>query len=114
MVVFTLLSLQCSSTKPLSDTEKEKLDPPLIRLLSGKNADDSCINKYIRPDGTQEYGVVVRSEHPEEIKALGIAVNSVFGDVIVVHASIEEIRKIVSLSSVRAVHAGTRKTIQHN
>ena len=54
MVVFTLLSLQCSSTKPLSDTEKEKLDPPLIRLLSGKNADDSRINKYIRSDGTQE------------------------------------------------------------
>jgi hypothetical protein len=51
-------------------------------------------------------------EDPEEIQALGIAVSSVFGDVIVVHATIEELRKIASLPTVRALQAGSKKTIQ--
>ena len=51
-----------------------------------------------RADGTKEYAVIVRSEHPEAIKALGVNVSSVFGDVIVVHVTLEELKNIVSLT----------------
>ncbi len=113
MTICVLLSFQCSSTKSLSDNEKAKLDPPLIRLFAGQQVDKNLIGETIRPDGAKEYAVIVRSEHSEEIKALGVAISSVFGDVIVVHVTIEELRKIILLSSVRAVQVGSRKTIQH-
>jgi hypothetical protein len=43
---------------------------------------------------------------------MGIKVSSVFEDVIVVHATIDELRKIISLASVRSMQAGSRNTIQ--
>jgi hypothetical protein len=112
MAFFVFLSLHCSSSKSLSDTEKAKLDPPLFHLFAGEQVDKSLVNETLRPDGIKEYAVIVRSEDPEEIQALGIAVSSVFGDVIVVHATIEELRKIASLPTVRALQAGSKKTIQ--
>jgi hypothetical protein len=107
-----LLSLHYSSTKSLSDTEKAKLDPPLVHLFAGEHVDKSLVGEILRPDGIKEYAVIVRSKHPEEIKALEVVVNSVFGDVIVVHATIEELRKIASLPSVLALEVGSKKTIQ--
>ena len=109
MAVLALFSFHCSSTKSLSDIEKAKLDPPLIRLFAGEQIDKNLVGETLRPDGIKEYAVIVRSEHPEEIKALGVVVSSVFGDVIVVHATIEELRKIVSLPSVRALEVGSKK-----
>jgi hypothetical protein len=111
MAFFMLLSLQCSPTKSLSDAEKAKLDAPMNRLLTGGQVDKNLIDETLRTDGTKEYAVIVRSEHPEDIKALGVVVSSVFGDVIVVHATIEELRKIASLPSVRALEAGSKKNI---
>jgi hypothetical protein len=108
------LSFHCSSSKSLSDVEKAKLDPPLIRLFASEKIDDSQIGGSLRPDGTREYDVIVRSEHPEEIRALGVAVTSVFGDIIVVHVTIDEMRTIISLPSVHAVQAGSRNTIQQH
>jgi hypothetical protein len=114
MALLMLLSLHCSSTKSLSDAEKGKLDPPLIRLFTGEQVDKNLVGETLRPDGAKEYAVIVRSEHSEDIKALGVAVSSVFGDVIVVHATIEELRKIASLPTVRALEAGSKKTIQQS
>ena len=111
LAALAILAFQCSSTQSLSNAEKAKLDAPLIRLFTGAQVDKSLVDETIRPDGTIEYAVVVRSEHPEEIKAMGIAVSSVFGDVIVVHATIEELRKIVSLPTVRALESGSKKNI---
>jgi len=111
MAALAILTFQCSSTQSLSNTEKAKLDAPLTRLLTGDQVGNSFVDETIRPDGTSEYAVIVRSEHPEEIKAMGIAVGNVFGDVIIVHATIEELRKIVSLPAVRALESGSRKNI---
>lgn len=112
MAMLAILLFQCSPTTSLSDTEKAKLDPPLNRLFAGEQIDKNLVGENLRPDGTKEYAVIVRSEHPEEIKALGVAISSVFGDVIVVHATIKELRKIVSLASVHAIGVGSKKTIQ--
>jgi hypothetical protein len=109
-----LLSVQCSSTKSLSDTEKAKLDSPLLHLLSGATESDKRLDITRRADGTKEYAVIVQSEHPEAIRALGINVSSVFGDIIVVHITLEELKNIVSLSTVKAVRSGSKRTIQQN
>jgi hypothetical protein len=114
LAVLALLSIQCSSPKPLSDAEKAKLDSHLIQLFSGKQMNENLVTETLRDDGSIEYAVIVRSEHPEEIKALGIEVSSVFGDVIVVHATIDELRKILLLPSVRSMQAGSRNSIQQH
>jgi hypothetical protein len=114
LAALSIISFHCSSTKSLSDIEKAKLDPPLIRLLTGEQVDKSIIAENLRPDGSKEYAVIVRSEHPEEIKEMGIVISSVFGNLIVVHATIEELRNIVSLPSVFAVQAGSKRTVQQH
>ena len=109
---FIIVSFHCSSSNSISDIEKSKLDRPLVRLLAGEPIDKNLIHETIRTDGTKAYAVIVRSDQPEEIQALGIVVTSVLGDVVVVHATIEEIKKIASLPSVRALEAGSKKTTQ--
>jgi hypothetical protein len=114
IVLISILTLHCSSTKSLSEAEKAKLDPPLLHLLSGDRDDDKRLDITHRADGTKEYAVIVQSEHPEAIRALGITVSSVFGDVIVVHITLEELKNIVSLPTVQAVRTGSRRTIQQH
>ena len=114
LTVLTLLSFQCSSIKSLSDTEKAKLDPPLLHLLSGNPDDDKRLDITHRADGTKVYAVIVRSEHPEAIRAHGINVSSIFGDMIVVHVTLEELKNIVSLPTVQAVKTGSRRKIQQH
>jgi hypothetical protein len=114
MALITLLSFQCSSSKSLSDTEKAKLDAPLMHLLIDDREDDKRLDITRRPDGTKEYAVIVQSEHAEAIRALGINVSSVFGDIIVVHVTFEELKNIVSLSTVKSVRTGSRRNIQQH
>jgi hypothetical protein len=110
--ILALLAFHCSSQKSLTDSERSKLDPPLIRLLTGENLKEDQVKSALRKDGTKEYSVIVRTEKPTDLTDLGINVSSVFGDVIVAHVTIEELRKIISLSSVRAVEAGSKNIIQ--
>jgi hypothetical protein len=112
IVLSSVLTLHCSSTKSLSEAEKAKLDLPLLHLLTGKPVEENRLDILTRSDGTKEYAIIIRSNHSEEIKEMGIAVSSVFGDVIVARATIKELRKIVSLSSVRAIEVGSKNIIQ--
>jgi hypothetical protein len=112
--VFTLLALHCSSTKPLTDIEKAKLDKHLVRLLSGEQGDETLFDVQEKADGTKLYAVIIHSNQAEEIKRLGVSISSVFGSVIVVRATVKELRKIVSLPSVRAIETGSKNFIQPN
>ena len=114
IAVLMLHSLQCSSSKSLSDIEKAKLDSPLLHLLNGNGEDNKRLDITHRSDGTKEYAVVVQSEHPEAIRTLGINVSSVFGDIIVVHVTLEELKNIVSLSTVKSIRTGPRRNVQQN
>jgi cyanophycinase-like exopeptidase len=89
------------------------IEPPLIRLLTDEHADENMLEVSRRADGTKEYAVIIRSNHSEEIKKMGGSVSSVFGDVIVARVTTKELRKIVSLLSVRAIQVGSKNTIQH-
>jgi hypothetical protein len=114
IVLSSVLIMHCSSTKSLSEAEKAKLDPPLLHLLTGKPVEENRLDILTRSDGTKEYAVIVQSVHPEDIQSLGITVSSVFGDVIVVHITLEELKNVVSLPTVKAVRTGSRKTIQQH
>jgi hypothetical protein len=109
--LLALSTFQCSSASPLTEAEKAKLDRPLINLITGDTTGEQPPYR-IRPDGTHEYSVIVRSEMPEKIKELGVTVTSVIGNVIVAHVSVEEIRKIAALPSVSMIETGSTNKIQ--
>jgi hypothetical protein len=109
-LIFPLLGLllfSCSGAR-LSDVERSKLDPALQRLLSGERVVESEYDTAIRPDGSKEYALVVRSSNVDELKKAGIQVSSVFGDVVTVRVTLEELRKVVALSTVRSVQNGSK------
>jgi hypothetical protein len=112
IVLFSIVALYCSSTKSLSEAEKAKLDLPLLHLLTDKPVEENRLDIFIRTDGTKEYAVIVQSIHPEDIRTLGITISSVFGNIIVVYVTLEELKNIVSLPSVQAIRTGSRRTIQ--
>lgn len=88
--------------------EREKLDPQLRMLLRGDAISEADIDVGIREDGTREYGVIIRSKNVEEVKQAGIQIGSSFSDVITARVTIPELRKILGLSSVRAVQASSK------
>lgn len=58
LLLFFLLFGACSSMK-LTDEERSKLDPPLLRLLEKQPINESDYDIHIRPDGTKVYGVII-------------------------------------------------------
>jgi hypothetical protein len=106
-----LFALACTGTRALSDAERAKLDPSLQRLLMGERVVESDYDATIRADGTKEYGLSVRSSNADELKKAGISVSSVFGDVVIVRVSLEELKTLVRLPSVRSVQNGSKDTL---
>ncbi len=109
MIAFCCLALAaCSGSMHLTDLERSKLDPVLARLFEGNAVNDSDYETNFRSDGEKEYGVIIRSDNVDEIKAAGIRVGSATGDVITARVTIVELRKVLGISSVRAVQNSTR------
>jgi hypothetical protein len=111
IVIICICLVSCAGGMRLSDSERAKLDPPLQRLLTGEQIVESDYDFGTRPDGTKEYAVIVRSKSVEELKSAGIRVSSIFGDVITTRVTIEELRKLVGLTSVRSVEVGSKNVL---
>ncbi len=112
MAFLLLLLVGCAGTTELTEIERQKLDPQLTKLLRGESAADLDFDAGLRKDGSKEYGVIIRSRNVEELKQVGIQVGSAFSDVITARVTIPELRKIVSLGSVRAVQASSKNRPQ--
>lgn len=101
-----LMVLSCAPTT-LTQEQMGKLDPELQRIVSGEDVSDQNLDISVLPDGRKQYGVIIRSLHSDEIRSAGITVGSVFGDVITARVTVEELRELVKLPSVRAVQSST-------
>ena len=106
--VVCLLLVSCSATNRLSEAERAKLDPALQRLLAQERVDEKDYDSTVRADGSKEFGLSVRSNNADEIREAGIRVLSAFGDVITVRVTLDELRKLAGLSSVRSVQNSSR------
>jgi hypothetical protein len=93
----------CASVSTLSQAERAKLDPGLIRLLEGEAGSNDTYDVSLRANGEREYNVILRCSHPDELRSAGIRIGSVFGDVVTARLTISELRKAVALQSVKAV-----------
>ncbi len=103
--LYTLVSLvltACGGSR-LSDAERLKLDPLLQRLVSDVRVVEDDYSISTRPDGVKEYGVIIYTDKLEELRSAGIPINSVVRDFATARLTVEELRKVVKLPSVRAV-----------
>ena len=98
-----VMFMSCSSSSKLSKIEMEKLDPALQKLVLGENVSDTKYNVRVQEDGTKIYGVIISSTNPKELTDIGITPNTVTGEIITAKLTIEEIRKVVLLQTVKSV-----------
>jgi hypothetical protein len=108
LIILSVFSLTCMPRSALTKEEMNKLDPTLQRLVSGENVGEDELGSTVRANGAKEYGVIVRSSDPDELKNAGFHLNSVFGEVVTVRVTTDELRRLVKLPSVRFVEAGSK------
>jgi hypothetical protein len=96
------------SVHELTAIEQMKLDPALQRLIMGSGIDPVDYDISRAPNGDLKYGVIVHSTDVEELKGAGYNVTSNFDGVMVVRVTVDELRGLVALPSVKAVSAGSK------
>jgi hypothetical protein len=107
LLLGVVLVLGC--TRPLlTDRELAKLDPPLQKLMGGGSISENQFDVSSRPGGEKEYGVIIRSSNPEELRSSGIPINSVIGDVITARLTVDELRKVLTIPSVHALQNSSK------
>jgi len=106
--LLSLLLFSCAGANRLSDLERSKLDPAVQRLLTQERMVETDYDMTIRPDGSKEYGLIVRTKNVDELRKAGIRVSSVFGEVAAVRATLEELTRLVDLPSVRSVQNSSK------
>jgi hypothetical protein len=104
-------AFECGQGPSLSHEEMAKLDPGLQQLFTQPPPADAGYDVSVRTDGVKEYGVIIRSRNPQDLRDAGIRMGSVFGDVITARVSVEELRRVVALPTVRAVEKGQRSEV---
>lgn len=113
VLLCAFVAWQCGQGPRLSQEEMAKLDPGLRQLFAQSAPGDSSYDVSVRPGGVKEYGVIIRSDSPQDLRDAGINVGSVFGDIITARVSVEELRRVVSLPAVRSVQQANKIGIQH-
>lgn len=107
-IVICFILSACSGASSLTEAERQKLDPRLVRLLSGDSVADSDLDSSLRKEGAKEYGVIIRSDNVDEVKQAGIHVGSAFNNILTARVTLAELRKILALPSVRSVQSSSK------
>ena len=107
--ILALILAGCgASVHELTAVEQMKLDAALQRLIIGSGIDPADYDISRAPNGDVKYGVIVRSTDIEELQGAGYDVTSNFDGVMVVRVTVDELRELVALPSVKAVSAGSK------
>jgi hypothetical protein len=112
--LFLLFLAGCSASRDLTPDQLTKLDARLQMLLSGGASQPSLseLESSLRPDGAREYAVVIRGGSVEELRKEGIPAMGGIGAVATARVTLEELRSLARISSVRSVE--TAKTVYPN
>ncbi len=95
----------------LTKEEATKLDPVLQKLFLSDESDESQLDVGMRKDGEKEYAVIIRTSDVEALRAAGVTPGSVFDDVVTTRVTKSELKKVLGLSSVRAVQNGSKNIL---
>ena len=106
IMTLCFLLAACAGSTGLTEAERSKLDPGLLKLVLGERPVSKDDVTSLRPDGAREFAVIIRSTNADELKKMGIPIGSVFSEIVTARVTLAELRKVVSLNSVQAVQAG--------
>ena len=108
-LILALLAAGCATTgAQLTQMEMEKLDPALQRLVQGNSTSRADYDITPGPSGEDQFGVIVRTDRVDDLRAAGYTVTSTFGDVAVVRVTIARLRSLVTIPSVKSVTNGSK------
>jgi hypothetical protein len=107
-VSLATLLLACASSDVLNDYERAKLDPVLEKLFSSRTVEEELFDSSTRTNGEREYGVIIRGSNADDVRRLGIKLDSALGDVMTARVTKKELKKVLGLPSVRAVQSSSR------
>jgi hypothetical protein len=110
-VMWLLLMCACSGSSELSTEERSKIDPAIMKLLSGSVVDEQAYDVGLRPDGTKEYEVIIRLTTTDELRSAGIRIQTAAGSVATARVTLGELRKILHFPSVRSVENSSKNTV---
>jgi hypothetical protein len=112
--LFLLFLAGCSASRDLTPDQLSKLDARLQMLLSGAASQPALseLDSSVRPDGVRVYAVVIRGGTVEELRKEGIPATGGIGAVATARVTIEELKSLARISSVRSVE--TAKTVYPN
>lgn len=99
-------SLGCAGTDSLSESEQEKLDPVLLRLVQGQSVGDKLISASRQ--GETVYHVFLTVSDAESVREAGIPIGSVSGQVATGRLTVEDIRRAARLAAVTEIAPAPR------
>ena len=95
----------------MSKKDNDKLDPVLRHLIAGEEINK---NKYSIDDdgeGNERYGVLIETSNVEEIRESGIQLNSIQGSMVTAKLTLEEIIKLMKLSTISSIKIANKNEI---
>jgi len=99
------------SSQSLTDSQLQKLDPALERLIRGENP-ERTLSTTTRSDGTVAYSVFLRATDAEKVREAGIPINSASGNILAARLSKAEICRAARLDAVTSIESSGEAT-QH-
>lgn len=94
----------CTNSEPaLTDSQREKLDPALQRLIEGEAPSTDRYSTSERDDGTTVYSVILQSDDPSALREAGLPINSVRGDLVTARLTVAQIREAAKMDAVRRI-----------
>jgi hypothetical protein len=112
VTTLAVLSLRCGDTAILEESQRQKLDPQLQQLLAGRNDVPPEIPSTVRPDGTREYTVLIRTNNIDDIRAAGVQPQDAVGNMIIAKVSLEELLHVVRIKSVLFIYSNREHSPQ--
>jgi hypothetical protein len=102
----------CGGERALTEQDLAKCDIPLRMLLLGDTTHQHDLDVSRRPDGSVEYGAIIRTKDLKEVRNLGVQVQSTFDDIVTIRGTVDQLRSVVALPSVHAVTMGKKNVLQ--
>ncbi len=103
LLLAVLCVWSCAPSYDLAPGELAKIDPKLRVLLEQEDVTDALFDVGVRADGSREYGVIVYGSNPDTLRALGISLQTVLGEMMTARVTAGELRILAAQSSVRSI-----------
>ncbi|GEM_PF-4328259 len=114
IILLTLIFIRCSPTYSLQDYELGKLDPTLRELVESGGSHDEGLTMTIRRGGVKQYDVRITTTNPTEVRAKCQSISGGAGNLLIGYLTVEEMKKVIKLSSVQMIRVSSNKSYPQN